>query len=104
MILVILGPVVTVLGFTSCLGTILSGHFLGCVTDLAYVIIGGTFFVTGIIMGRVGVFPPDPTPKAPTSHTSRDALHGTAVTGKKCGRVFGSGLSFCPSCPRGSRV
>jgi hypothetical protein len=98
MILVILGPIVTVLGFTSCLGTILSGHLLACVTDLAYVIIGGSFFVVGIIMGLVGVFSPDPVPTPSTYSATPPIAPETPVKCKKCGRVYDSSLFFCPSC------
>ncbi len=100
-IMVIIGPILVAFAFSSCLGTILSGHVFACVSDLAYVVIGGAFFVTGIIVAFVGVFAPDPvhSPSFPSQTPATLAgLPGTQVTCKKCGRLYDSGQFFCPSC------
>ena len=98
---VIAGPVLTMFALSSCLGTILTGHIFACVTDIAYVVIGGVFFVVGITTAFIGVFAPDPTrAPPPTSLTPATlaAMPGTPVTCKKCGKGYDSGLFFCPSC------
>ena len=100
-IFVIAGPILTMLGLSSCLGTILSGHLFACVTDLAYVVIGGAFFVVGIITAFVGVFAPDPItapPSVSTTPVTLASLPGKQITCKKCGREYDSGQFFCPSC------
>src|SRR5712692_9638230 len=64
-VLVILGPLLTLAALSSCLGTILSGHFLSCVTDFAYVVFGGVLFFVGIITAAIGAFVSDSPPKPP---------------------------------------
>ncbi len=100
-IFVIAGPILTMFALSSCLGTILSGHFFACVTDFAYVVIGGVFFVVGVITAFVGVFAPDPihaSPPASFTPATLAATSGTQFTCKKCGKGYDSGLFFCPSC------
>ncbi len=100
-IFVICGPILTAFAFSSCLGTILSGNVFGCVSDVAYIVIGGVFFVTGIIMALVGVVAPDPVPIQPYGVAATAGVAprpGGQVTCKKCGRVYDSGQFFCPSC------
>src|SRR5207245_1496221 len=58
--MVILGPLVTLSAFSSCLGTILSGNVFACVTDIVYFVLGGIIFVAGVITAIIGVFVPDP--------------------------------------------
>lgn len=96
--MVIIGPVLTILAFSSCLGTLLSGHILGCVTDFAYVAIGGTFFVIGIIMAIVGLVIADPVPYPPTGPGYSGSTPGPVISCKKCGRGYSSSMFFCPSC------
>jgi len=98
--MVILGPLVTLFAFSSCLGTILSGHVFGCVNDLAYFVLGGIIFVSRVITAIIGVFVPDPVPV--TSSGSFGGFvptqSGVQVICKKCGHRYDSGLFFCPSC------
>src|SRR6266568_2475913 len=94
-VLVILGPLLTLGALSSCLGTILSGHFLSCVTDFAYVIFGGVLFFVGMITAAIGAFVSDSPPKPPPY--SQTAVFSPAqLTCKKCGRVYGSNRFFCP--------
>lgn len=100
-IMVIIGPILVALAFSSCLGTILSGNVFGCVSDIAYVIIGGVFFVAGIITSIVGLVVADPAQTTPTTWTAPSfstPVVGGQVTCKKCGRVYEAGQFFCPSC------
>jgi hypothetical protein len=101
-ILLIVGPIIVAFAFSSCLGTILSGNVFACISDLAYVVTGGAFFVIGIVTAFIGVFAPDPAPPSSTTTWSTPvalaALPGAQVTCKKCGQVFDSGQFFCPSC------
>lgn len=100
-IMVIIGPILVALAFSSCIGTILSGNVFACVSDIAYVIIGGVFFVAGIITSIVGLVVADPaqTPAATwTAPTFSTASVGGQIACKKCGRVYESGQFFCPSC------
>jgi len=64
--MVILGPLVTLSAFSSCLGTILSGHVFGCVNDLVYFVLGGIIFVAGVITAIIGVLVPDQASAAPS--------------------------------------
>src|SRR5437899_12720489 len=98
--MVILGPLVTLSAFSSCLGTILSGNVFACVTDIVYFVLGGIIFVAGVITAIIGVFVPDPAPTpSPSSHVgSVAAQSGVQVICKKCGHTYDSGLFFCPSC------
>ena len=100
-ILVIVGPILVAFAFSSCLGTILSGNVFACVSDLAYVVIGGAFFVVGIITSLIGIVAPDPVPSpSPTFSTPAAvaAPPGSGVTCKKCSRVYDSSQFFCPYC------
>ncbi len=100
-IFVICGPILTVFAFSSCLGTILSGNVFACVSDVAYIVIGGVFFVTGIIMALVGVIAPDPVPVQVYGAGATPGIAskpGEPVTCKKCGRVYNSSQFFCPAC------
>src|SRR5437867_12833273 len=99
--MVILGPLVTLSAFSSCLGTILSGNVFACVTNIVYFVLGGIIFVAGVITAIIGVFVPDPAPTpSPASHmVSVAAQSGVQVICSKCGHAFGSGFFFCP--PRG---
>ncbi len=107
--MVILGPLVTLFAFSSCLGTILSGHVFGCVNDLAYFVLGGIIFVAGVTTAIIGVFVPDPIPAASPSSFAGSVpkqsgvqvictQSGVQVICKKCGHRYDSGLFFCPSC------
>ena len=99
--LVILGPLVTLTALSSCFGTIFSGHFLACVTDFVYVVLGGVLFIVGIMTSIIGVVIPDPTPKAPYQAPTPNPLQPTLtgkITCKKCGRVYSSDNFFCPFC------
>lgn len=101
--MVILGPLVTLFAFSSCLGTILSGYIFACVTDIVYFFLGGIVFVAGVITAIIGVVLPDPTP-APSSFSAVGPGGGQSeaqVVCKKCGRTYDSSLFFCPAC--GSR-
>ena len=98
--MVILGPLVTLSAFSSCLGTILSGHVFACVTDIVYFVLGGVIFVAGIITAIIGVVIPDPIPGPPTSPLTGSVTGptGVQVICKKCGHSYESSLFFCPSC------
>ena len=100
-IMVIIGPVLVALAFSSCIGMIFSGNVFACVSDVPYVVIGGVFFVAGIITALVGVFTPDPAPIPPSawkSPSSKPPPAGTQLTCKKCGKNLDPGQFFCPSC------
>ena len=100
-IMIIVGPIITAFALASCLGTILTGHLFACVTDLAYVVIGGTFFVVGIIMSIIGLIIPDrpSNPAYPTTGPGFAAPSpGTPISCKKCGSSYTSDRLFCPSC------
>ena len=96
--MVIIGPIITMLAFSSCLGTILSGHLFACVTDLAYVVIGGTFFVTGIITAIICLIMPDPVYAPPPGPGYQSPPNGPMTACKKCGRTYVPTMFFCPSC------
>ncbi len=98
--MVILGPLVTLSAFSSCLGTILSGNIFACVADLVYFVLGGIIFVAGVITAIIGVFVPDPAPAAssPSPIGFVAAQSGVQVICKKCGHAYDSSLFFCPSC------
>ena len=98
--MVILGPLVTLFAFSSCLGTILSGNVFACVTDIVYFVLGGVIFVAGIITAVIGVVIPDPVP-APSVSSPMGSVTGQTgvhVVCKKCGHSYDSGLFFCSSC------
>ena len=98
--MVMLGPLVTLSAFSSCLGTILSGNIFACVTDIVYFVLGGIIFVAGVITAIIGVFVPDPTP-APSSSSQVGSIgpqSGVQVICKKCSHAYDSSLFFCPSC------
>jgi hypothetical protein len=98
--MVILGPLVTLSAFSSCLGTILSGNIFACVTDIVYFVLGGIIFVAGVITAIIGVFVPDPT-HSPSPFPQVGPVGtqtGVQVICKKCGHPYDSGLFFCPSC------
>ena len=98
--MVILGPLVTLSAFSSCLGTILSGNVFACVTDIVYFVLGGIIFVAGVITAIIGVFVPDPLPTASSAASggSVPQQSGVKVICKKCGHGYDSSLFFCPSC------
>src|SRR5439155_21421377 len=98
--MVILGPLVTLSAFSSCLGTLLSGNVFACVYDIVYFGLGGIIFVAGVITAIIGVFVADPAPTpSPSSHMGSVAAHsGVQVICKKCGHAYDSGLFFCPFC------
>lgn len=99
--MVVIGPVLVALAFSSCLGMIFSGNVFACVSDVPYVVIGGVFFVAGIITAFVGVFAADSVSVPPSSWTKSVGLShppGTPITCKKCGKNFDSGQFFCPAC------
>jgi hypothetical protein len=98
--MVILGPLVTLSAFCSCLGTILSGNVFACVTDIVYFVLGGIIFVAGVITAIIGVFVPDPIPAASTGSFGGSIAKqsGVQVICRKCGHGYDSGLFFCPSC------
>ncbi len=97
-VLVILGPLLTLVALSSCLGTILSGHFLSCVTDFAYVVFGGVLFFVGIITAAVGAFVSDSPPKPPPYSMPAISAPPAQLTCKKCGSVYGSDRFFCRPC------
>jgi len=97
-LMVIIGPIITFISASSCFGMILSGNVFGCVTDVAYVAIGGTFFVVGIITALIGLIMPDLIPYPPTGVGYPIQPQGAVIKCKKCGQNYGSGLFFCPSC------
>lgn len=98
--MVILGPLVTLFAFSSCLGTILSGNVFACVSDIVYFVLGGIIFVAGIITAIVGVVIPDPppTPSVSSPMGSMSGPSGVQVLCKKCGHSYDSSLFFCSSC------
>src|SRR5437660_11930274 len=98
--MIILGPLVTLSAFSSCLGTILSGNVFACVTDIVYFVLGGIMFVAGVITAIIGVFVPDPAPAASTGSLGGSISQQSGVQGicKKCGHGYNSSLFFCPSC------
>ena len=98
--MVILGPLVTLSAFSSCLGTILSGNVFACVADIVYFVLGGVIFVAGIITAIIGVVIPDPTPTPSISPQmgSVTGPTGVQVICKKCGHSYDSSLFFCSSC------
>lgn len=104
-IMVIIGPVLVALAFSSCLGTILSGNVFACIGDFPYVVIGGVFFVAGIITALVGLVAPESVASArPNWSTPAQSFPaGPQATCRKCGRVYDLGQFFCPACgqPRG---
>src|SRR5437660_12416560 len=97
--MVILGPLVTLSAFSSCLGTILSGNVFACVTDIVCFVLGGIIFVAGAVTAIIGVFVPDPGPTpSPASHLEAvTAPPGVHVIGKKSGDPADAGLVCCPS-------
>ena len=98
--MVILGPLVTLFAFSSCLGTILAGNVFACVNDIVYFVLGGIIFVAGVVTAIIGVFVPDPT-LAPSSSSPMGSIarpSGVRVICKKCGYSYDSSLFFCPSC------
>lgn len=97
--MVILGPIVTLFAFSSCLGTTLSGNVFACVTDIIPFFLGGIIFVSGVLTAIIGVFVPDPTPAPSFSRVgSGVGQSGIQVVCKKCGHSYDSNLFFCPSC------
>ena len=99
--MVIIGPILVAVSFSSCLGTIISGNVFACLNDVVYLVAGGAFFVAGIITSFVGVFMPDPAPSTPASWSTPVALAaqlGGKITCKRCGRAYDSAQFFCPSC------
>src|SRR6266542_920066 len=97
--LMAIGPLVTLLALSSCFGTILSGHFLSCVTDFGFVIFGGVLLFIGLITTIVGAVVQDP-PVAPSLAYNRPPAtpQPSEITCKKCGTVYGVDRFFCPSC------
>src|SRR5712692_7441593 len=101
-IMIVLGPLITLFALSSCLGTILSGQFFACVTDFAYVVFGGVLFFIGLITAISGAVVSDsppaisPYPMSPVS----SSVPAADITCKKCGRVHKSDRFFCPSCGR----
>jgi hypothetical protein len=97
--LMAIGPLVSLLAVSSCFGTILSGHFLACVTDFGFVAFGGVLLIIGLITAVVGAVvqevPPSPLygPYRPPA-TPQPA----EINCKKCGTVYGVDRFFCPSC------
>src|SRR5467141_5344324 len=98
--MVILGPLVTLSAFSSCLGTILSGNVFACVTDIVYFVLGGIIFVAGVVTAIIGVFVPDQISAALSGSYGGSVLKqsGVQVICKKCGHSYDSSLFFCPSC------
>src|SRR5438445_1824928 len=98
--MVILGPLVTLSAFSSCLGTILSGNVRACVTDIVHFVLGGIIFVAGVITAIIGVFVPDPLPVASSgpSGGSVPQQSGVKVVCKKCVHGHASSLCCCPFC------
>ncbi len=97
-VLVVLGPLLTLFAFSSCLETILSGHILACLSDLGFVVFGGLLFLVGVIVAIVGVVAPDAYSGVSPHLEPPVSAQPVQVTCKKCGRVYSSGLFFCPSC------
>src|SRR6266516_1746186 len=98
--MVILGPLVTLSAFSSCLGTILSGNVRAWVTDIVYFVLGGRIFVAGVISAIIGVFVPEPMSTVSSGPTERSIPQQYWVKDicKKCGPGYVSSLFFCPSC------
>jgi hypothetical protein len=100
-IMIALGPLITLLALSSCLGTILSGQFFACVADFAYVIFGGALFFIGVITAIIGAVASDSPPVISPNAMSPVApvpLPAADVKCKKCGNVYKSDRFFCPSC------
>ncbi len=99
-IMIVLGPLITLFALSSCLGTILSGQFFACVTDFAYVVFGGVLFFVGVITAIIGAVVSDSTAvMSPYSMTPvASPVPAADITCKKCGRVYKSDRFFCPSC------
>ncbi len=98
-VLVILGPLVTLTALSSCFGTILSGHFLACVTDFALVVFGGVLFFVGMITMIVGAVVQDAPPPPPPQYQGPVISPQPAeITCRKCGTVYNRDRFFCPSC------
>jgi len=97
-LMLIIGPIITFISAASCFGMILSGNVFGCVTDVAYIAIGGTFFVVGIITAIIGLILSEPAPNPPAGMGYTPRVQGPEIKCSKCGRLYGSGLFFCPSC------
>src|SRR5437899_12285920 len=95
--MVILGPLVTLSAFSSCLGTILSGNIFACVTDIVYFVLGGIIFVAGVITAIIGVFVPDPLPAASSgaSGGSVSQHSGLSFLCKKWRLGYDCRLFFC---------
>src|SRR5207302_10429093 len=94
--MVILGPLVTLSAFSSCLGTILYGNVRACVTDIVYFVLGGIIFDAGVITEILGVFVPDPLP-AQSSGASGGSVSpqaGVMVICTKCGHGYDVSLFF----------
>ncbi len=97
--LMAIGPLVSVLAVSSCFGTILSGHFLACVTDFSFVIFGGVLLFVGLITAVVGAVVQDaPPPPFTGPYRPPAAPQSAEVNCKKCGAVYGVDRFFCPSC------
>ncbi|HET7404754.1 MAG TPA: hypothetical protein VFJ63_01410 [Candidatus Bathyarchaeia archaeon] len=97
-LMVIIGPIITFISASSCFGMILSGNVFGCVTDIAYIAIGGTFFVVGITTALIGLIMPDPIPNPPAGIGYTPRMQGPEIKCPKCGQNYSSSLFFCPSC------
>ncbi len=95
-----IGPLVSLLALSSCFGTILSGHFLACVTDFGFVAFGGVLLFIGLITAIVGaVVQESPSyPPTPGYYRPPPPPQPAEVTCKKCGTVYGVDRFFCPSC------
>lgn len=98
-VLVALGPLLGLIAASTCLTTILSGHFFGCIGDFVFVLFGGVLFVIGIVVAIIGVIIPDPQKIGPGQSAPPLSL-SAPVQRKctKCGRVYDGLLFFCPSC------
>jgi hypothetical protein len=98
--MLVLGPIITAFAISSCLGTILSGAFFACISDFAYLIIGGAIFTVGVLVTIVGLFMPDrpPTPPIQPQPFTPVSMQVGPVTCKKCGNVYNSSQYFCPQC------
>jgi hypothetical protein len=98
-VLLVLGPLLGLIAASSCLTTILSGHFFGCIGDFVFVLFGGILFVIGIVVAIIGVVVPD-TPKIVPGPGGSVLGSSTPVKRKctKCGRVYDGLMFFCPSC------
>src|SRR3989442_13045201 len=97
--MVILGPLVTLSAFSSCLGTVLSGNVFACVTNIIYFVLGGIIFVAEVITAIIGVFVPDPIPAASTGSLGGTVPQqsGLQVICKNCRHGYHSGLVVLPS-------